>query len=1217
MLGDFQRARVRGRGSRSGFALVGSFAVMIFLALAALGMLSLSTFVVREAGRGKHAAEARANARLALMIALGELQANLGPDQRVSASTSLFLGDGGGGGASPVYHPHWTGVWSTKHADGGPIWMRDDLNGGMRDRRAEDGYDRKEAVLSYLVSGNEGGRAVRKNSLFGPFDDLVESRESVALVSSGSVGPERTSEMVSVPLVSVEASPGKFGRYGYWVSDLGVKANVATQNPYAGESPAPGNPANGGYFRLLASQEVDESMMGTGEGEEIDEEVKPRLIDAGQVNLAMSNEWAKSLMHDFTVYSQGVLADVREGGLKKDLTVFLQNGEVAPWRDLPGLSDLDRLVGPRNEKHALALGVDWDASRHRETAPRFGLLRDWARQAESFGAGVVSARTPEAEVDPQLFKGARAAVANDKPTALSEKVRTDLQPVLVEGSTFSTFSYHPNPEGWSKKNNIRSHAWPRVVLWNPYNVTIRVPRSVIMMQLNTRNYFQTTDGFWIWEWLSWGGGTRSKPPQPFESITDSDHYNDPYTGMSYYSLPEETIGPGECYVYSAKKAAEYNSQNLLANVLSSEVAPDPSRNYYVSSAEFDDDNSGSGFDFIIKQFWYHPSSYWTGGTDLNNQADDSRMIWKRADGISTMDVFDFDALPQMQFVSCSLQYGAGKEPRVAWNALNRIDVERTSLFDPVLHRVPDVRTREGFRLRWFREHESNELVQKNVGRAVLEIAPLANWNPRAAYSLRSPWENIDGDPGDGKASGPWFFGAYTRDMYDNEAVGWNAQMPVYSDGKFRGNPFGLPQEGRKQNILFDVARKETGVLSLAQFQHVKLSDLVWHPSYPVANSLVDPRLGKDFMDHTAPSLQGTREKTTGGWTSNAAGWSSDAQRSSDRDEWARFARGILLDFPQNGNLVHDLSFDLNFNLWDEYFLGSGSESQRQQLLSMGTPLPNGRMIPRHGNYSKDIDDFHRAARSLYLNGAFNVNSTSVEAWKAVLASTRPVGLGAPGATAFPRVLHAPGGAWSNGDFAGSDEAWSGFRTLDEEEITRLAEEVVWQVKARGPFLSLGDFVNRRLRKDESGKMGALQAAIEAAGLNSSFESDFELLNENDLGSYSHPDHIAHPVRIAQSLKPSSKAWGAPGYLTQADVLQVVGPMLSARSDSFLIRTYGESVDGAGVVRGRAWCEAVVQRTPDPIGPDASGINPEVDTNRGRWGRKFEIRSFRWLSPSEV
>lgn len=82
------------------------------------------------------------------------------------------------------------------------------------------------------------------------------------------------------------------------------------------------------------------------------------------------------------------------------------------------------------------------------------------------------------------------------------------------------------------------------------------------------------------------------------------------------------------------------------------------------------------------------------------------------------------------------------------------------------------------------------------------------------------------------------------------------------------------------------------------------------------------------------------------------------------------------------------------------------------------------------------------------------------------------------------------------------------------------------------------------------------------------------------------------------------------------MLQVIGPALSARSDTFVVRAYGDSVVGNKVM-ARAWCEAVVQRLPDPVDPDDSGINPaDLGTDKDL-GRRFTIRSFRWLAHEEV
>ncbi len=158
---------------------------------------------------------------------------------------------------------------------------------------------------------------------------------------------------------------------------------------------------------------------------------------------------------------------------------------------------------------------------------------------------------------------------------------------------------------------------------------------------------------------------------------------------------------------------------------------------------------------------------------------------------------------------------------------------------------------------------------------------------------------------------------------------------------------------------------------------------------------------------------------------------------------------------------------------------------------------------------------------------------------------------------------------------------------------------------------------RRLAEDSTGRMGPLQAAIENANLNSGLTSGYPLNNLSSLPDYNHPAHIADSTRLEQTLKPASMAWGAAAYLTQAGLLQVLGPVLTERSDAFVIRTYGAALDTAGNVRAQAWCEAVVQRIPQPLTPDDNGLNPVLADKPGDFGRRFIITSFRWLTPGEI
>ncbi|HVJ45632.1 MAG TPA: hypothetical protein VM511_04545, partial [Luteolibacter sp.] len=309
-------------------------------------------------------------------------------------------------------------------------------------------------------------------------------------------------------------------------------------------------------------------------------------------------------------------------------------------------------------------------------------------------------------------------------------------------------------------------------------------------------------------------------------------------------------------------------------------------------------------------------------------------------------------------------------------------------------------------------------------------------------------------------------------------------------------------------------------------------------------------------------------------------------------------------------------------LWDSYFLSSGTASQKESLLKGGrsvNPLPNGRvkLNKMAGPTTKeDITDFNRAASRLLIDGAFNVNSTSIEAWESLLLSS--IGKHNGNSVAFPRILDLEDGDW-DGKNASGGQAWSGQRVFDRSEIRKLAEQIVEQVKERGPFFGLSDFVNRRLSDGDAGKMGALQDAINRAGLNSAFTRTWPLDNSNSLPDFDHKDHIADPTRIEQTLKPDTTAWGALGYLTQADLLQFIGPALSGRSDTFRIRAYGESRDVAGKVEARAWCEAVIQRTPFYVdGSDDMMKRPaELSKLNKEFGRRFEMVSFRWLKREEI
>lgn len=1167
--------------------------LMALLVLVALSFLTLANIELRNSGIRQAEVLARANAKLALMQAIGQLQKTLGPDQRVSATAEIL--DQGG------RNPHWTGVWRTTQENGESFMVRDDLAGGLRDLRWEKKIRPADQVMEWLVSGEGDPSTPGGNA------------ETVTLFQTDQ------QPVVTVPKVRLADSSGRTsGHLGWWTGDLGVRANLQTRDPRAGLLAIQQNPASGGFFRVMASQAADMKMMDGGI--DLKDSARQKMASAGTVDLAgVDREWGRQHAFDFTTDSDGVLVDVAKGGLKQDLTAYFQAGPARPFGELAGLEDDDTLVG------------SGPSSRHRLSGPRFGLLRDWALLGVPFSGRNVEGRL--SEMDPSAGAASRAkALANEQPVKLAGNQRAGLQPILVEATNYTQMSCYMDRTSPLQTFQLRQLMYPRVVLWNPYNAQITFQKSIVMMQGNgrqemwTRNRHPNVPVGWfntsVAQWLNFEGGRNTQFLGP-GGILASEGYNDPYMGSYYFSIPETTFGPGECLVFSPPRAAEYDGlspyrpgeYNLSANGLSCEVAPDPGRSYYVSATDI-----GGGMDFQPLEFWYAPTPYWSSGGRLGveNQSDDTRVILKEIGNRSRITFEEFDALPQLAVVSASLQYGAGREPRIQWAQAERMPIQLLSKTAPTPTVIPNVRTREGIRLRWFLEHPSNVGAGALGNTAHFDEALLANWNPRASFVMRSPWENIGG-------GGPWFFGAYTRDLFD-QAVSWDEQMPVPRGGRYHGNPFGPPQEGAGKYVLFDVPRRETGLVSLGQLQHAKLSELIWHPSYAIGNSLADPRLGNggfSGLNRTAAVSSDPESAGLGGFGSSELGWSDDAQRSGSKEEWAATARSILGEVPERDNLVYDLSFEANHHLWDRFFLSSGGAAEKRKFVEdpNRNPLPNGRMrlVPGGGknNLLDEVTDFHHAASRLMVSGAFNVNSTRVEAWKAVLGSTRLAGFGDGNGVPFPRVLAPEEGSWREGDSPASDAVWAGYRELDEVEVTRLATAIVAEVKKRGPFLSLADFVNRRLAEDETGRMGALQAAIEKAGLNSTLVSGFPLDNRDSLPDYKHPDHLPDATRMEQTLKPDSKAWGAPAYLTQADLLQVLGPALTARSDSFVIRAYGDQVAPDGKVLARAWCEAVIQRTPEPLEPDATGLNSARAGQADDFGRRFIIESFRWLSPEEI
>ena len=1150
------------------FALIATITILALLSVIALAMLSLSSVEVKQTAQSKFMEKAQANARMAMMIAVGELQKHMGPDQRISTEAALFDTNIQTPEIDGVLHPHWVAVYSTLDPSGKSMITRNANRGGEHDKRTDTAGKlqgnwqhgkRHKEVITYLVSGNEGltqksGSANFQNAMTTQLTD----KDSVELVKMNY--PQGDKRRVRAKLVPVKAnsSTNPDGQYAWWVRDLGVASKVNLIDPYAGKTADPSSPSNGGYYRLLTAADAPPKFIHNKLDTPPSELAKIIDIPELGINGKDAENAYKDHWFDITTYGYGVLANVRTGKLRRNLTDYLNktssnsNASIQPLKDAgnivsPGIADTDYLIGTPNADtfnwtQQYNDSPSWAGviNKRAKSAPRFATLRKYARLADHivFKNGQTNLVWPAIEPNIAGTGGYHTYDGyNLKGIKIKKPTGHSVAPILTEASLYFDVSSYPRTISYKKHYFLRTHYLPRFTLWNPYNVTLKMEKMSVWLQIPGQRRLKIKD---------------TKGKSRIVTMNMGKFLGGAMEGSLFFTLEKTTFKPGECLVFSPKNTAKYDGNSLTNNVMSATVAPDPGRNFYL-----DGDKGGfrptpevtvDGKKYKAYDFPSKPKDWVQIG---GNAAQDVRVVLKKF----ASNLGAFRSSPQLIAISGTPKVGGAQDVPLIWLAQNRVKMKTSTLTNGRLNKNPDPRTRESIRLRWLiepRTNLSNCGLSGTNAENLFSSAYFANWNLRAGFLFKTPFSNTS-------PREPFFHGVYSRDIGGPESD-WSLHTPPVIGGKARGNPFGPHQEALKQYVIYDIPRKETGIISLAQLQNAKISEYGWLAGSAIGNAFADPRMKRY---HTVPVP--AKNKSYSGWNGDYYGQSRHGYGSGNYDYIAKLARGMIQFVPDSEQVVYDLSHNVNRSLWDDYFLTSGNNNQLKNFIQnpSNNPLPNSRLhllnIPEANPAVADYLDFHRAARWLLINGAFNVNSTSIPAWIALLSATRDSGMGDH---PFPQVLNPPEGGFSASDDPFSKKGMAGFRNLTDDEIKTLAEKIVEQVKLRGPFLSLSDFVNRRLVDDKTGLMGALQAAINDTSINDSFtQGDYKIDTSKELPDYainaSDLIGIKDGTTLYNKLKPTSKFAGAPGYLTQADLLQTIGPVISARSDCFLIRAYGE------------------------------------------------------------
>lgn len=1187
--------------------VMAAFTVMLTLMIATLTRIETHSSTLKQ-----QEIEAQQNALLALNVALGQLQRHTGPDQRVTGRADVLIPDevdvpANATGAEAedsldAYwndrrNRHWIGVWRDGNTNG-----YDPDNPSLSQAEA--------ALQTWLVSGNEdsttgGGSEPDEDGItpdepqnFNPTEQVAElapdsdpkrfirdaqGRPHHMLVSPGSGdGVDALERAVTAPEVAIENDSGVItGHYAWWVGDEGVKARINLIDAY--DDPTPTDTEK---LRRIASAQrtaaeaiTTEESVGIANFYQPNEERLADVIDLTDLSLLAQQpqqreqyyDVLQERIHDVTISSEGVLADVKHGGLKRDLSYLLGQPDRASMRQVIDAAygapvtntdgaNYSRVLSPEiTELVAFPSGIGGSGKFDPTADPgMFSYTPTWEQIWSFYNMGNETDDVP-------------AGVFNDSGQAIPRNqtaTEHGIHPIITQAKLFYRLQIN---------GTIDVEIIPLVVLANPYSVPLAPSEFQVKLlgpDLEIR-YGSTTD--------------------PYNPTTDDfgteDRYKMSNSGLTHVTFTLETpvMAPGEAQIYtlaaqstvvpsseSAQKSTEFLMENdfwpdahLVINTNESIPPPDPEA----------------------------PSDEQDMYAVLYMGSPDMRSFLMHNFEPEDVDVFDDRKL--LQYIQ-------------SWAPSTQASQSRFVVY-PTSNGEEKIGGGASFAL--------NDLYfNKYYG---LHSAPFYQQNFRSNivdgfHGYTGPTHLLQTALAQGKSGAAG----------NHEYIGAHLLRPSGSLTQARWGPintgvgnyetvapeiFNSPDVGLV-NLLYDVPTEEVSLASLGQMQHLN------------TNAFID----RGNWKHSSVNGRKVGETTTvQSWQVNYPISNSYAHPRVPRDQ-------IMNNFVSG--YFYDGSYIWNDLLWDQFYFSTYPASGDFDFAD--DQLVNARYHPFRPIDEVPLDDTdsfrgadgnladsansRMAAQNLLAAGAFNVNSTSPEAWKAIFSALRDVEIGSEtdsnNLTApFTRVLDPIGGS-ENAQYADQPNAWSGFRNLTQEEIDELAEEMVLQVRRRGPFLSMSDFVNRSLITSEEdtydvGLSGALQSAIDAV-VNQTDEmvldqgsEDANLITKLTSG---HANHV-----VDNEFRMPSVA-GYPGYLLQADVLSAIGAHLTARSDTFRIRTYGDAVNPlTQEVEARAWCEAIVQRVPDYVAADDEPHEDAQHPDNLKFGRRYKIVSFRWLTPNEI
>ena len=1245
-----------------GFALIVTLSLMILLTVIAVGLLSLSSISLRAAGQSDAMATARANARLGLMLALGDLQKTLGPDRAITATSEILT-------AGPDIipgKPNTTGVWQS-------WWDFNPAGSTNPDYVGE----KTSRFRRWLVSSADVAATESKD--FGNTAWTAAPKDLVELVGNGSLGANATTAAkVTAGLVPVSKNGKTQGAYAWHVADESVKARINTYRDPSQNSTLAQKRA------LLAGHRPDPSVMKGADGSSpsylptdldaskfaLAKETTGKILDLDQVELLDNAKGkTKQFRNDVTPYSLGLLTDVRRGGLKQDLSSVFEMSSATSI-SLP--AEFTGTGTNPKKLYQSTHGITGISDPH------------WTNLAGYYNT-FRSVTAPDGTPTLVLPSTVASLTANKVPQAyfagpVIAKVETVFSLVTRE-VTSSWMGMFEKPEAKNYDYTVNLVFSPVITLHNPYNVAISFHSLKV-----TLNNVPVAFNFSLLRGGAGGAESQSVTPGNFESLNEmiENDFIDTATGVSVRrnkkfvvnianwtdTTPATTttnglivMKPGQtlsCQPYINPNASFLNdSHNLGANTeffdynntltprgIKAKPGAVPGLGFEINNVT-PSQRSGKAVTGIGRWFFLLRDSnvnpaHVTDKFFVEYKVQQPR-YWTGGPGTGTLDLttpasFSVDASLKSTASSTAINY-----------ALLKFDYTDES------------KLKDFFTDRVFRCPPTGNLSGGDT--FVPAANPIRDQPKMRPFAIFSAYARTTNG------------GVYETDMRV-KAPNETPLNNLLKDGRLAGKPF-LFHNPSRSIVTMDLATSKPG----SQPYELNFQSFLNRSNYEGYMDISGDRVPALTANTTARGIKSGSylEIPTGPMQTIADFRRSNTLTSSYLPHFVQPVGNSLLHPLMSANRVVendsaisttallDHSVLANHALYDRFYFSTfatrGTETPDtvfEKFMTGIAPLasqvfqpylPTGKTVTTakaelFSSGKPKNTAYQTAAEYQMVQAPFNVNSTNVQAWKAVLASMNKSEV----ATLWAKVgtfnklndiatskgipilgmsLHNGGLAGGAVDSSKIDDVktndWNGYREIDDAQLTNLATKIVAQVRLRGPFLSMSEFVNRQIGSESDLTLsGALEKAIFDAELNKdTFRTTVTTLAAADFSDTKLYNYKTPAATIG------NPAAGAPGWISQGDLLRILEPAATVRSDTFVIRVCGEAQDASGKITARAFAEAVVQRVPEYVDPvDRPSLNayditvpaavPSTAAVANKaFGRRMNVVSFRWLASNEI